>query len=429
MPVAELPTELLARILLKVARPDAWRTMTATPGLVSLARAACVSRAWRAASEAAAAHSTVELCDWRGSHTGQGLPVTALPSAQVHRWACHWRELHIGDAGYLRAPSFRDFLREHCTRLEDLHLNAKRDDNSTNLVSHAYLESAAAALPGLPRLTCSGFIPASGLPPALERLRVRDIGTGEHDLAALLLRLQPLQQLQEVDIESYGYHMHLCTRELTGLQLPQLKHLQLWAAGLTAIHSWDLRWLAQQPRSFRVTLAVSDEWSDTTPEDWEDWAEMPLEQSFLQPHDTLGFLAGSNGMSFAAQRLLHQLHLAEVEISVFAGISVYWLPRAPCVKLHLLTDSEDKGKQLSISWAALTFEGARRVSVAAEDCFGQVLIELQVSGYAGPHCMPDKGPWRLSIEGPFTAIRGLPPATSASKDSYILLNQAAIDAG
>ena len=449
MVAAELPTDVLASILLKVARPWHQHYLTGS-GLASLAQASCVSRSWRAAADAAAEQvmapvtlslhnrlllssqetqvTSVELCNWQGHREpGQGLPAASLRCPRLQKWARYWRQLHIGDDPFTRCAHLHDFLRGSCTRLEDLCVAVDRNSDRDDTLSHAYLEAAAAALLGLQKLTFSGFIPGSGLPAGLTSLSVTNAGFERHDTEALLLRLQAHQHLREVSLENYGFHLCLSATSLAGLQLPRLAKLELRVSGLTAMNHWDLSWLAL-PRSFDLTLIIADEWWDTSQEHWDDFASMLLGSSAMQPQDTLVLLVDSGSLSLTAQRLLQQLRLAEASFSVSPSDIVHVLPKASVLKLFWYVDSLDAPKQLSVSWSALS-QDAGRVSLEVIDSYQEHSCELHVTGYTGPDSLPTSRPWRLSVEGPVAAIHGLPPAVVASRHSYVLLNQAAIDAG
>ena len=301
--VADLPVELLSCVLRLAANMHGTPSVPGT-GLALLGRCAQVSTAWRDAAKAVLALETF-VCV---SDSNERVPAYLLRD-----WASHWRYLRIsGDAGHLQQPQFRPLLQQSCPALQWLDLHAARGEDGPNLLSVAYLQALAAAMPAVRRLSCSGYIPTSVLPADLEDLSIGTRATGEHDIAALLLLLQGCRQLQRLAVQTYGTHLHLCRTSLGGLQLPQsLRFICLSMDGFWQGTSLDLSWLAL-PRTWKLSLAfVASEFSVLPRSAWARLLQDLHDSSALQPQDALSLTVGEEGLSLSVQQRLASISLAE----------------------------------------------------------------------------------------------------------------------
>ena len=423
---AELPVELLSRILLQAA---GMKGLPSMPGLAlaQMVRCSAVSQSWRAAVEAALEREHyVHL-----SSGQQPSPLTVLRSSLVQRWARHWQFVRIQDGGcgsYLREPCFRALLISSCPTLVHLGLHATRSNNGgPHPVAVAWLE-AAAAVPRLQKLTCWGFVPASSLPAQLQSIYITDAVPGEHEIAALLVRLQACSQLHELTIEISGGHLHLCKDSLLGVQLPQgLRSLTLETMRLSSVSSSNFSWLAG-PRPFLVLLNVWDESDGAGHNHCTRLVQHLHDSSALGQQDKLWLTIGEKGLPLAAQQLLARFSLAEFCVDL-PPQHLVMLPKAPSINITWCPTG-DPDKSAELSWAAVT-QTPGRVRVRLQD------IDLP-SDWEEPGCelhileagsLPGAGPWRLEVDSAFTAVRGLPQGHRTDDSGHVLLNKAALDAG
>ena len=308
-----------------------------------------------------------------------------------------------------------DFLQSTCTALEMLELAC---DGAP--LDVARLGAVAAALPGLARLTCQGFVPALGVPAHLRHLTVSLDESKDTDLEVLVVQASALSCLEELDITLYGGSMLLRAANLSEVQLRKLRVLHLHVDTLHTLGVVDLSYLADPARPFALSLSV---WSDPDCSAVEDWVKLlQILQVVLLPQDVLVFGVSNEGFSTQAQALLQGLRLKNFRIELPAQ-SLMVLPEAEglevCFNYLYWNTARSARVEAAISWGTLRMAGRVLIEATAED---QQVPALRVCGYLGG-LPPPSHPWRLHIRLhilQFKEVSGLPPQASAAQGSWTL---------
>ena len=328
--------------------------------------------------------------------------------------------MDVSQARHLRLAAFQDLLRAWPGLAEAEAICDEPGAAQLGCVDEAFCDQAMACLPGLQRLTCTGFLPC--MPP--QRLRCLTVSLdsaaslhlGPAALEQLLVRLQPCVRLRSVTLQLWGFRwVHLRDAALAGLELPALGCLGL-RFSLLKNASCDLTWLSR-PRGFCAEVTVCDRLSQAG-QGGVHVQRFQLTQQLagaLSGADILTLECCKEPLSEEEQRVLGVLRVQAVRLT----LPTQRILVCPNAQLIHVVFQQGTSQVPQVAWQALNCACLEKVRLVLEPG----MPSLAVFGFDG---LPSGRPWRLEVPG-VRCVAGLPRVVEQAScpGGYVLQNEAA----
>ena len=287
-------------------------------GSARLLQLACICQHWRAAVGLVASRYRSVL-----------LRCCCLTPA-VSCWAARWTCLHLVLTGRVPldnhgVPSGLTTFMQSCTALTQVSLTGSHmegvDVESVQRALFAETQTVKA-------LYCFTIRPVA-FPVFLQALFIGpEVKWADRAMETMFKRhLQRLPRLRITHIKLAGTELMLSSQCLAGLVLPSLQHLKLQVLGFPPAMSFDLTWLSDVSRKFRLTLAMFTAGCND--------GLLALSQRLqhvLQPQDD--FILTGQDLCIDAQRVLSEVKLRNFGLVIsWPSSSIEALPAADHIAL------------------------------------------------------------------------------------------------